>query len=664
MPRFSIFRIVGNSLPPRHSIANNIASIEYILEHEPRFADCERVWILNKLVQGDERRSIVKILADKGETYSDIPFDAAAHFNAFLDSTGLPQDAKTAIRPDDVQDDPLVQEWIIRHKSQKLVGLNEARNVALELGRRTSKWTLVLDGGVMFTMLGWSNFLEALEAAPAALFAVIPMRRIYSWADARRICSDEVIGGSHVAIDGFGSEEPQIAFRMDAEESFDPRLRYGHKNKAELLSRIGVPGPWNEWTTEEWDQYTPLPSPNRGRFTIAGSVIRLPTDGAGKEVSSERHVNRFRGVVQRSLQVDLEFALSQRKPRSEFDIEHPSLSKDRSGGLESLAEELLHEEDRFITQKMPRANVDPHDYRSAAPYVTSEGVTVDGELQIVGGDDDPSSGRFDRKSLSRFANRAYALAVGGQLLGRNDMLAKSAELIRSWMFNRATRMNPTARYAQRIPGRDAVNAVGIIEFRHLARLPSAIRILERHGHMKPYEVAAARTWFSEFLRDSIAAGILGNALGRNNNIGTWASALFCTSALFVGEFGNAFYLARSASIRLGAQLAMSSAQPFEIERTRPLHYSLFNLSGWHMMCRIAQEFSIELTSFRGVNGESLANAVSYCLENRAMFSDYSTGGGDFDWWMDVLSKCFAAEEKWTLAVTRNFDLGLAPIELV
>ena len=83
-----------------------------------------------------------------------------------------------------------------------------------------------------------------------------------------------------------------------------------------------------------------------------------------------------------------------------------------------------------------------------------------------------------------------------------------------------------------------------------------------------------------------------------------------------------------------------------------------------MMCRIAQEFSIELTSFRGVNGESLANAVSYCLENRAMFSDYSTGGGDFDWWMDVLSKCFAAEEKWTLAVTRNFDLGLAPIELV
>jgi hypothetical protein len=663
MTKFGIFRIVGNSLPPRHSVANNIAAVEFILENEPRFADSERVWVLNKFVPGHEKTSIVKILKDKQEKYLDLPFDSSAHFNAFLDSTGLPEERKRATRQDDLQDDPLLQEWIIRHKSQKLVGINEARNVALELGRRESMWTLVLDGGVVFTALGWLSFVEALEG-PDVPFAIIPMRRVYSWAEARSLCADEVAGGNYAPVEGFGGEEPQIAFREDTEESFDPRLRYGHKNKAELLSRIGVPGPWDEWKTEEWDRHTPIQSSNRGRFTVAGSVIRLPTDGAGKEVSRERHVNRFRGVVQKSQHVDLEFAISQRNPESEFEIKLPSLMNDRRVELESLAEELLNEQDRFITHKMPRGNFDQHDYCSSAPYITSEGVNVDGELQIIDGDDDPSSQRFDRKSLSRFANRAYALALGGQLLGRSEMLTRSADLIRMWMFNRATRMNPTARHAQRIPGRDAVNAVGIIEFRHLALLPFAIRILDRHGHMKPYEVAAAKTWFSEFLRDSISAGILGNALSRHNNIGTWASVLFCSSALFAGDFGNAFYLARTASIRLGSQLATTSAQPFECERTRPLHYSLFNLSGWNMMCRMAREFSIELSSFRGVNGESLAAAVSYCSENRLRFSEYSTGQEEFDWWMDVLSKKFAPDHKKDIAVTRNLDLGLAQIELV
>ena len=312
--KFSLYRIIGNSLPPRHSHENNLRSVDFIIRNEPRFEGCERVWILNKISAPNEKERLIALLDGERENYIDLPFDPQAHLDAFFDPTGLPADQMARLAIDIFQKAPLLQEWIARHKSQRLVGINQARNLALQLGRQRSTWTLVLDGGVVFTGLRWTRFLAALRPDAGKRLAVIPMRRVYDWDDALQLCASERNSDLHVTDEDPSEEEPQIAFHHDSSEIFDERLRYGHRNKAELLSRIGLPGPWMQWQPSAWESASPLPAPNKENYVVAGSVIRLPTDGAGREQGADRYANRFFGVARRALEVDLQVAAGLRRP--------------------------------------------------------------------------------------------------------------------------------------------------------------------------------------------------------------------------------------------------------------------------------------------------------------------------------------------------------------
>jgi hypothetical protein len=645
-------------------LENNIRLVEFIIRSEPHFERCERIWILNKLSEEIEKARLISLLQKHQESYVDIPFDRQAHFNEFFDPTGLPSEQKALLTPNIFQQKPLLQEWITRHKSQRLVGINQARNRALALGRQRSLWTLVLDGGVFFTRSRWEQFVSTVGAASTARIAIIPMRRVYDWEEAGQLCADEGRSKITPPAEQLTDEEPQMAFHCDSEEIFDERLRYGHRNKAELLVRLGVPGPWNEWKPAAWDKMIPLPVANEGNFVFAGSVVRLPADGVGKEIGAERYANRFQGVARRALEIDLQVAMSKRQPSDEFTTIIPRKTTNESlDGLQVFAAELLAKKDRFITDKaIPAPSGDLHDYYSVAPYWTARGDRVDGVLQVRReDDDDPTSGRFDRNSLKEFANRVYGLAISGELLGRREMLSRAAELVRLWLLDKSTRMNPTARYAQCIPGKDDVNDVGLIEFRHLALLPFAVRILGEHGALSSGEIDDIKRWFVGLLRDCESIGLLSRSLNRSNNIGTWCSVLYCSAALFVGNVGSAFFLVETASIRLGKQLGPFCIQSYECERTKPLHYSLFNLAAWAMMVQLAAQFSVQLQKFEGAKGESIAGALSFCSDNRQRFSDYSKNQGEYDYWIELLESIFSDSKTGEIATVKNSDFGIPPV---
>lgn len=79
-------------------------------------------------------------------------------------------------------------------------------------------------------------------------------------------------------------EEPQIIFRHDAREKFDERYPYGHLDKAELLLRLNVQGPWDNWVRAQWGMPRPKPSLEAGKFAAAGWVARLFSGQAAQEV--------------------------------------------------------------------------------------------------------------------------------------------------------------------------------------------------------------------------------------------------------------------------------------------------------------------------------------------------------------------------------------------
>ena len=78
--------------------------------------------------------------------------------------------------------------------------------------------------------------------------------------------------------------EPQLMFRAGVTERFEPLLPYGMGPKVEMLLRLGVPGPWDEWPGATFRKLRDLASRKssrlRGTVRDAGFVLRLAPGNA------------------------------------------------------------------------------------------------------------------------------------------------------------------------------------------------------------------------------------------------------------------------------------------------------------------------------------------------------------------------------------------------
>src|SRR5688572_26793463 len=77
--RFVLYRIIGNDLYPRHRLGMSRANVEFILRHEAALADCEKRWIVNRIVDRAEEQAIIDLLERHGQTYLRIPFVATEY---------------------------------------------------------------------------------------------------------------------------------------------------------------------------------------------------------------------------------------------------------------------------------------------------------------------------------------------------------------------------------------------------------------------------------------------------------------------------------------------------------------------------------------------------------------------------------------------------------
>ncbi len=646
---FAIFRIIGNSLPPRHSQDNTLRTTSYILENEEEFEGCEKIWVLNKIVDRKDKTSLLNLLRERNQKFIDIPFDVDAHFNTFLDVTGAPVALRFSLKEQTVYPHIAAQleEWKIRHKSQRLVGINEARNIALKLGRSRYDWSVIADGGVIFSKQGWNNFVVGVTQEQPNKIAIIQMYRVYEW----KSLEDYAPDGSQ--------EEPQIAFHRASEEVFDPVRRYGNQNKAELLARLGVPGPWQEWRPASWEIRHPYPAPNFKNFVVAGFVYRLPTNGVGEETSSARFVNRFYGVQNLSFSIDVSSAHERRNVQEELLPRFPeTISDDALSSVKHFIDEVLIMPDLFVTDKNFTApSGDTHDYYSVAPHYSSAGLKYDSYTN----DEDRVKKCSDAEAFRNFAWRVYAYSVGGVILRQPQLSQKAVNLIKSWFVDSKTKMNPNVRYAQIIPRSDKINEVGVIELRQLINVVSAAKVLLICGALEGSELQMIKNWIQLFLDDCDNCAIREKALQRKNNIGTWSAVLFGTLDLFCDRYPRSFSIAYQAAERLGQQLGPFSVQLNEIGRAMPLHYCLFNLAAWFELSQLCREFGIDLYRFSGVHNESLRNALQFCSENRKQHSDYSTNSREYDFRIDTLKSLYEPTETRKIILVPTPHWGLRPI---
>jgi len=617
---FSIYRILGNDLPPRHGEKSSLKNLQYILEHEADFPDTQKWWVLNRIVDKEQAKEMAALITGAGQHYLDIPFDSEKHFASFLDVSGFPKPIYRAIYGQGY--DVMRLEWIIRHKSQLIVNINHARNAALAHGRNRSRWILPLDGGVMFPAEGWESFTAAAREVRDAKFVVIAMQRL--------------IKGEAMpthAPPKSKEDEPQIAFRSDATDIFDERLRYGNHNKTELLARLGLPGPWDSYTNQFWDKDVRLTSPDHGKFVRGGFTVRLATgaSGIGEKSGIGQWLARFKGVDLLSEKQDLlqahrniasssTFYAYNQRPRFDsknFDLYCKQLMEAPVRAARSASSQELHSmflgANRSFSARL----------KQAIGLASARTGTL---------------GRGDTAGFQESFRHASVLAHGGAVLGNKSYAKQANQLLETWLVDEKTRMPADLRAADG----DALNASALVP--DLWLLPQTVETLRTLKAISPQTDRHIASWCAKLLHGLEASYKDQSAKSFSSPASTWMMAIAAALYLHTDNVDSAMQLCRHAPERVVEQISPSGRQAHIAKGPRPLHDALFNLEGWAAMVCVCLRVGMRLAKYHGQNGESLGRAVQFLSEHRNRYSDYKVSASVFDRRISILTTFFTGTQ--------------------
>lgn len=567
---FVIYRIIGNALPPRHDAEHTRRNLKFVLEREPVLEGCDKRWLLNRMVNADLEAECIAMIEASGQGLHVIPFEPRSYRAAFYDASGMPAEFNPFGRDPEQAAPSYVPvkayEWMMRHKSLSLIDLNAARNVAVELGRAEAAWVLPLDGWSFFTREAWRDMVAGIAASPDALYAMLPLSRLE---DNGQLDDPACLPAA--------TDEPQIAFRRDAPDRFDERRRYGNMNKAELLLRLGYPGPWDRWQAAPWETMPPLIVQAPDRFVACGRVYRLASGASGEveESSGSRHLARYRGVSRLAHRIDRLLLRQHRDGHGGRD----------HGALLPLA-------------TWPAASSLADLERLAAAPLAAIGL--------------PDGRTPDRAALWEGLRSASVLTASGVLAGRRDHLDRAGQLLHAWFVDPATAMHPHA-----LPGRAAPGSWrhgGWIDRRDLWTLPALCRSLQAAGALPREDHDAIADWCGRMLDAQDDPGQPRFAHGARNSIGTWMHLLRLSLSVFAGRETEAAHLIMGSTLRLVAQCDGDGRQPFEDAQPRPRHHGLFNLTAWILLAGLCRSLGTDIWLYRGIEGQSICRMLCHAAE--------------------------------------------------
>jgi hypothetical protein len=267
-----------------------------------------------------------------------------------------------------------------------------------------------------------------------------------------------------------------------------------------------------------------------------------------------------------------------------------------------------------VTQKERAApSNDKHDYLSLAPYWWPDPKSKDGLPYIRrDGETNPDNKRgTDAPIIVDMAGAVETLAIAYYFTGEERYAERAATLIRAWFLDPATKMNPNLRHAQAIPGRNDGRGAGLIESRHFIKVIDAVGLLSGSRAWTDKDGQALEAWFREFV-NWMQTSPNGKAEAQaKNNHGSWYAAQLACYALFVGDRESARKTAEAARGRIAWQIEPDGEQPHELQRTRALGYSAFNLVALMTLAEVGKQVGVDLYLYQTKDGRGVRRALDY-----------------------------------------------------
>jgi hypothetical protein len=254
---------------------------------------------------------------------------------------------------------------------------------------------------------------------------------------------------------------------------------------------------------------------------------------------------------------------------------------------------------------------DKHDYFSLSPYWWPDPAKANGLPYIRrDGETNPESKRdLDQPRVAAMGANVHTLALAYHFSGDEKYAVRAAKQVRTWFLDSATQMNPHLRFSQLVRGIDQERGSGIIDTRWFIETADAIRLLQGSKSWTAADQRGMETWFRAYLtwlRTTPNGKHEHDAL---NNHGSWYAAQAGTLAMFVGDTATARELVNEAKARIGWQITAAGEQPKELERTRSMHYSAFNVEALSRLAEIGRALGVDLWHYQAPEGGSIQKAI-------------------------------------------------------
>lgn len=285
-------------------------------------------------------------------------------------------------------------------------------------------------------------------------------------------------------------------------------------------------------------------------------------------------------------------------------------------GLKSEADKLLDVQPLSVMMKEKTpASGDKHDYMSQARYYWPDPSKPDGLPYITrDGESNPELNKLDRNRLGATANRVTTLALAWYFSGEEKYAQKATELIRTWFFNKDTRMNPNLEYAQMIPGHNGGKGrcYGVLDSYSFVEMLDAVKLLETSKSFTAKDAKELKAWFGKLL-NWIQTSPQGQEESRQaNNHSTAHDAQVIAIALYTGNLKVAREVINSVPAkRIFTQIEPDGSQPHELRRTLAFGYSQYNLTHLLDIFCMAQKIDLKIDDATSADGRNFYKAMDF-----------------------------------------------------
>jgi hypothetical protein len=292
----------------------------------------------------------------------------------------------------------------------------------------------------------------------------------------------------------------------------------------------------------------------------------------------------------------------------------------RSEPIDPAYRQLLRDADKALRaplvavtdkQTLLPPSGDRHDYFSLSPYWWPDPAKANGLPYIRrDGETNPESKRdLDQPRIAAMGANVQTLALAYYFTGESRYAERAARQIRTWFLDSTTRMNPHLRFSQLVRGNDAERGSGIIDTRWFIETVDAAGLLHGSPSWTANDERDLREWFGQYLNWLSTSPNGKHEQAAKNNHGSWFAAQTATYAFFIGDTARAREIVTAAKERIGWQITAEGRQPIELERTRSMHYSGFNVEALSRLAEIGVKVGVDLWNYRSPEGGSLVAAI-------------------------------------------------------